>query len=54
MAKWTNDAAQTGLIAAKPVRGDIGIVVLPEVQEFDYLLSAQGNFDTYSAAMWGT
>ena len=41
------------LMAAKPVRGDIGILVIPEAQAFDYLLSYEGKFDTYAAAMWG-
>jgi beta-galactosidase len=40
-------------MAAKPVRGDIGILVIPEAQAFDYLLSHEGKFDTYAAAMWG-
>ena len=40
-------------MAAKPVRGDIGLLVIPEAQAFDYLLSHEGKFDTYAAAMWG-
>ena len=40
-------------MAAKPVKGDIGLLVAPEAQAFDYLLSHEGNFDTYAAAMWG-
>ena len=40
-------------MAAKPVRGDIGLLVIPEAQAFDYLLSYEGKFDTYAAAMWG-
>ena len=54
IARWANDRAQAGLFAARPVRGDLGIVVVPEVQEFDYLLSHEGSFDTYAAAMFGT
>ena len=53
IAKWTNDPAQAEVFAANPVAGDIGILVVPDVQEFDYLLSAEGKFDTYAAAMWG-
>lgn len=53
IAVWANDAAQSDLMNAKPCQGDIGILVVPEVQQFDYLLSHEGNFDTYSAAMWG-
>lgn len=53
IAKWTNAPEQQALMAAKPVRGDIGILVIPEAQAFDYLLSHEGKFDTYAAAMWG-
>ena len=53
IAKWTNAPEQKALMAAKPVKGDIGILVIPEAQAFDYLLSHEGKFDTYAAAMWG-
>ncbi|PCJ88200.1 MAG: beta-galactosidase [Hyphomicrobiales bacterium] len=53
LAKWTNAPEQTELMAASPVKGDIGILVVPETQQWDYLLSHEGGFDTYQAAMWG-
>ncbi len=53
IAKWANDPAQKDLFAATPVTGDVGLLVVPEVQEWDYLLSAEGGFDTYQAAMFG-
>lgn len=53
LARWTNAPEQTTLMAAKPVRGDIGLLVIPEAQAFDHLLSHEGKFDTYAAAMWG-
>jgi beta-galactosidase len=53
LARWTNAPEQKALVAAMPVRGDIGLLVIPEAQAFDYLLSHEGNFDTYAAAMWG-
>jgi beta-galactosidase len=53
IAKWTNAPEQAPLMAAKPVKGDIGLLVIPEAQAFDYLLSHEGGFDTYAAAMWG-
>jgi beta-galactosidase len=53
IAKWTNAPEQAPLMAAKPVQGDIGLLVIPEAQAFDYLLSHEGGFDTYAAAMWG-
>lgn len=54
IANWANDPAQKPVFEARPVQGDIGILVVPEVQEFDYLLSAEGGFDTYAAAMFGS
>ncbi|MCD7060633.1 beta-galactosidase [Pelagibacterium xiamenense] len=53
IAKWANHPDQSALMAASPVRGDIGIVVAPETQQWDYLLSHEGGYDTYAAAMWG-
>ena len=53
IAKWTNARETAACMAAKPVQGDIGILVVPETQQWDYLLSNQGGFDTYTAAMWG-
>lgn len=53
IAKWANEPAQKSVFDAKPVIGDVGLLVVPEVQEYDYLLSAEGGFDTYQAAMFG-
>lgn len=53
IAKWANESFQKPLFDANPVLGDIGLLVVPEVQEYDYLLSAEGGFDTYQAAMFG-
>lgn len=53
MAKWGNTPELAGLMAAKAVRGEVGIVVSPELQMFDYLLNHESGFDTYAAAMWG-
>ncbi|MEP1208398.1 MAG: beta-galactosidase [Rhizobiaceae bacterium] len=53
IAKWANHPAQADLFDASPVIGDVGLLVVPEVQEWDYLLSAEGGFDTYQAAMFG-
>jgi beta-galactosidase len=53
LAKWANQPAQAPLFEAKPVRGEIGILVVPEAQEFDYLLTYDGQNKTYAAAMWG-
>jgi beta-galactosidase len=53
IAKWANAPEQADVMAARPVRGDIGILVVPETQQWDYLLSHEGRYDTYAAAMWG-
>ncbi|HEY4202334.1 MAG TPA: beta-galactosidase [Devosiaceae bacterium] len=53
MAKWGNTPDTKALMQSKPVRGEIGIVVAPELQMFDYALNHESKFDTYAAAMWG-
>ncbi len=53
IARWTNAPEQKALMAAKPVRGEIGILVIPEAQAWDYLLNRTHQPDTYAAAMWG-
>jgi beta-galactosidase len=53
IAKWANEPAQARLWRAKPVRGEVGILVIPETQEFDYLLNFDSEQRLYPAAMWG-
>lgn len=53
IAKWANASAQKELLEAAPVQGDIGILVTPETQTFDYLLSREGKCELYSHSMWG-
>ncbi len=53
MAKWLNAPEQAGLVRAKPVKGDIGLLMIPEAQAWDHMLSHEGGFKTYSEAMWG-
>jgi beta-galactosidase len=53
LARWANDPAQADLMAATPVRGEIGLLVVPETQAWDSLLSHEGGFETYREAMWG-
>jgi beta-galactosidase len=53
MAKWANDPAQGPLWAAKPVRGEIGLLVVREAQEWDYLLNHDRKEKPYPEAMWG-
>ena len=53
MAKWANEPAQAALWKAKPIRGEIGILLVPETQQFDYLLNFDRQEKPYPAAMWG-
>jgi beta-galactosidase len=53
IGKWANSAEQKPLFAAKPVKGDIAILVIPEAQAWDYLLNHNHKPETYREAMWG-
>jgi beta-galactosidase len=53
LAKWCNHPDQKLVFEARPVQGEIGILVVPEVQEFDHLLNHEGQLATYASAMWG-
>lgn len=53
IAHWANDPAQKDLMEAKPVRGELGIIVSPKVQITTALLSAFGAKDHYKEAMVG-
>jgi beta-galactosidase len=53
IGKWANDAAQKPVVSANPVQGDIGILVIPEAQAWDYLLNYKHRPETYREAMWG-
>ncbi|MDP6455294.1 MAG: beta-galactosidase [SAR202 cluster bacterium] len=51
MAVWANAPEQQGLWDADPVKGDIGIVYVPESQL--HCQAQQGNTDFYSQSVWG-
>ncbi len=53
IAKWANAPAQKALFEARPVKGDIGLLVIPEAQAWDYLLNHNHRPETYREAMWG-
>ncbi|MDF2958661.1 MAG: putative beta-galactosidase [Paenibacillus sp.] len=53
IAKWANAAEQKELLESAPVQGDIGILVVPDTQTFDYLLNREGKLELYAQAMWG-
>jgi beta-galactosidase len=53
LAKWANAADQKRLFEARPVKGDIGLLVIPEAQAWDYLLNHKHCPETYRQAMWG-
>ena len=51
VAKWVADPAQEALWRSRPVQGDVGIIVVPETQIFNY--AQQGNTDVYAQSMQG-
>jgi beta-galactosidase len=53
IAKWANDPGQRELLESAPIQGDIGILVVPDTQVFDYLLNREGKNTFYEQAMWG-
>lgn len=53
LAKWANAPEQEPLWAARPVKGDVGLLIIPEAQAWDYLLNHNHLPETYSHAMWG-
>jgi len=53
IGKWSNAPEQKSLFEARPIKGDIGILVIPEAQAWDYLLNHNHRPETYREAMWG-
>ncbi|WP_108460203.1 beta-galactosidase [Devosia naphthalenivorans] len=53
IGKWANAPEQKPLFETKPVKGDVGILVIPEAQAWDYLLNHRHKPETYREAMWG-
>ena len=53
LAKWGNKPDLAGLWAAKPVQGEVGILFVPDTQEWDYTLMFSRAEKPYPAAMWG-
>lgn len=53
IAAWAQDAKQDALFAARPVKGDIGIVLLPECQRFNHFLEEGGKGQFYAKCAWG-
>ncbi len=53
VARWANDPGNKDLFDAAPVRGDVGIVVVPTTQIATRLLSMFGSEDSYKNIMWG-
>lgn len=51
MAKWVNAPEQADLWRSRPVRGDVGIVVVPESQLFTF--AQQGSTEFYAASARG-
>jgi beta-galactosidase len=53
LAKWANHPAQKELLEAVPVKGDIGLLIVPESIQASYLLSRWGQEDLYASMMRG-
>ncbi len=53
IARWGNDPRQAALFAARPVQGEIGIVVMPETQSFSELMQQAGTGQFYTRCAWG-
>ncbi|HZG86702.1 beta-galactosidase [Paenibacillus sp.] len=53
IAKWANAPARKELWESAPVKGEIGILLLPDSQVFDALLNAESRDEHYSHAAWG-
>jgi beta-galactosidase len=51
IARWANAPQQAPLWQSGPVRGEVGIVYVPETQQFLY--AQQGSTDLYAQSMWG-
>lgn len=53
MAKWLNHPDQKQLLEAKPVKGQIGLLYIPESGTASYLHKAFGNQNLYPDAVYG-
>lgn len=51
IAKWVNSPEQESLWKSRPVKGDIGILIIPETQLFCY--AQQGNTEFYANSLRG-
>jgi len=52
IAKWVNAPEQEALWKSQPVKGDIGILIIPETEIFCY--AQQGNTEYYANSLRGT
>ena len=53
IGKWANEPNNAALMSARPVRGDIGLVVLDEIQDFNHLIPQAGEGRFYAKCAWG-
>ncbi len=53
MAKWANAPEQKPLFEARPVKGEVALLVIPEAQAWDYLLNHHHKPELYREALWG-
>lgn len=53
IAKWANDPANRPVLETKPIRGEVGILYLPESGTASYLHTRFGNENLYPEMMFG-
>ena len=51
VAKWANAAEQADVVRAMPIKGDLGIVVVPDTQLLTYI--QRGDAAAYTNNIWG-
>jgi len=53
LAKWANSPETKDLFEAQPLKADIGIIVLDQIQEFNRIIQQAGPGKFYARCMWG-
>ena len=53
LGKWANSEKTAELMASKPVKGDIGIIVHDKIQDFNRTMQQAGEGRFFTRCMWG-
>jgi len=51
LARWANSESATQTVAAKPVRGEVGLLIVPESEFLAHI--QHGSADVYAQSVWG-